>query len=86
MHFAGPVAVGADRQCCGRCGEVLQQVPDAGFPDIAVWPEGVPVVRSAGRWIPFEGVTPGQFPECSPETAGGMTAARARPFQRKVVA
>ena len=80
-HFAGPVEVGATQQCCGRCGEVLQPGPE-----IAVWPEGVPVVMSAhGRFVPFEGVTPGQFPECRPEVLGGMTAERARPFIPKRV-
>jgi hypothetical protein len=88
LHFAGPVDVGALRQCCGRCGMELQ----AG-PNIAVWPEGVPVVMAAGgRFASFEGVTPGMFTECGPALEPGtvpgwpVSAAQAAPFIPKRVA
>lgn len=79
LHYAGPVAIGGTQQACARCGEILQPGPD-----VTVWPEGTPILvthRTTGVDVfPFEGITPGQFPDCRPLVTGGMTAARAAPF------
>ena len=68
VHYAAPVKGG--QQCCARCGAVLQEGPAIGE-----WPAGIQVVASfagsAGQVIPFEGVTPGQFPDCTPAVPGG---------------
>lgn len=64
VHWAAPVQAGEARQLCAGCGAVLQE----GEP-LGEWPAGVPVVFSStpagSQCVPFEGITPGRFPECS---------------------
>jgi hypothetical protein len=65
IHRAARMSAGDERQLCSRCGCVLQEGPL-----VAEWPGGAPVLASftasGSQVIVFEGITPGQFPECGP--------------------